>query len=60
MMIYLSDYLSNNNNDVTFYTFSYDNIIFPMKNRVISFTNSKLVSFFKIAYCIRDNDFIII
>ncbi len=60
MMIYLSDFLSNNNNDVTFYTFSYDNTIFPMKNRVISFNNSKLVSFFKIAYRIRDNDFIII
>lgn len=59
-MIYLSNFLSNNNNDVTLYTFSYDNTIFPMKNRVISFNNSKLVSFFKIAYCIKDNDYIFI
>lgn len=60
MMIYLSDFLSKNNNDVTLFTFSYNKQIFPSKNKVIVFKNSKLVSFIKIAYYIRNSDYIII
>jgi len=61
MMIYLSTFLLNNtNNDIIFYTFLYDKTIFPLKHKVISFENSKLVSFFKIAYHIRNYDYIFI
>lgn len=62
MMIYLSNFLSNNNN-VIFYTFSYDKNLFTSNENkflIKSFNNSKLVSFFKIAYFIRNNDYIFI
>ena len=60
MMIYLSTFLSKNNNNVSLYTFSYDRLIFPLDLEVVFFKNSKLVSFFKIAYQIRNCDYIII
>ena len=60
MMIYLSDFLSKNNNNVSFYTFSYDKQIFPLDLKVVYFKNSRLVSFVKIAYSIRNSDFIFI
>lgn len=62
MMIYLSNFLSNNNN-VIFYTFSYDKNLFTSNENkflIKSFNNSKLVSFFKIAYSIRNSDYIFI
>lgn len=62
MMIYLSNFLSNNNN-VIFYTFSYDEKLFPVTENSFSvknFNNFKLVSFIKIAYSIRNSDYIII
>lgn len=62
MMIYLSNFLSNKNN-VIFYTFSYDEKLFPVNENnflVKCFNNTKLVSFFKIAYDIRKSDYIII
>ncbi|MDD2871379.1 MAG: glycosyltransferase family 4 protein [Candidatus Gracilibacteria bacterium] len=60
MMIYLSTFLSKNNNNVSLYTFSYDRLIFPLDLEVVFFKNFKLVSFFKIAYQIRNCDYIII
>ena len=62
MMIYLSNFLSNKNN-VIFYAFSYDEKLFPVTENSFSvkcFNNSKLVSFFKIAYEIRNSDYIFI
>lgn len=62
MMIYLSNFLSKDNN-VVFYTFSYDEMLFPIteNNFLIKyFKNSKLISLVKISYNIRNSDYIII
>lgn len=62
MMIYLSNFLSKDNN-VTFYTFSHDEKLFPLKDnnfKIKSFSKTKLVSFIKISLIIRNSDYIII
>ena len=62
MMIYLSNFLSINNS-VNLYTFSYDKNLFPSNENkflINCFNNSKLFSFFKIAYVIRNSDYIFI
>ena len=84
MMIYLSQFLSKNNN-VTLYTFSYDKFLFPFNSKkdsgsrepgfnnewienkqsfrefwIKAFNNSKLISFIKIAFHIRNCDYIVI
>lgn len=62
MMIYLSNFLSKDNN-VIFYTFYYDEKLFPLNENNFSikyFKNSKLISFLKIAYNIRKSDYIFI
>lgn len=59
MMFYLSNFLSKNNN-VKFYTFSYNENIFPINNKVIYFNNIKIIKILKIAYYIRNSDYIII
>ena len=63
MMIYLSHFLSNKNNDITLYTFSHDEKLFPLieNNFLITiFNNTKLVSLLKIAYELRKYDYVII
>ncbi len=60
MMIYLSNFLSNNNN-VTFYTFSYNKDLFSKnKFEVKYFKLLKILAVFKIAYDIKDKDYIFI
>lgn len=66
MMIYLSNLLQEKNNNIIFYTFSYDKNIFS--NEKINFIIKsyykknilKIFSFFLIAYKIRKSDYIII
>ena len=66
MMIYISNFLHDKNNDVTFYTFSYDDKVFTeekIKFLIKSFYNFKFlkfINFFVIAYKIRKSDFVII
>jgi hypothetical protein len=63
MMIYLSNFLSNKNNDVKLFTFSHDENLFPtVENKflITTFNNPKLVSILKIAYEIRKYDYIFI
>jgi glycosyltransferase involved in cell wall biosynthesis len=62
MMIYLSDLLSETNN-VSFYSFFYDNKLYPKIEysfKIKYFKNSKIISAFKIAYSIRKYDYILI
>ena len=63
MMIYLSNFLSNKNNDVTLFTFSHNEKLFSTSENnflITTFNNSKLVSIFKIAHELRKYDYIII
>jgi len=63
MMIYLSNFLSNKKNDLILYTFSYNKKVFPLEetNFLIKYYNTfKVLSIFKIAYNIRNSDYIII
>ena len=60
MMIYLSNFLSKNN-DVTFYTFKFDSELFSdLTFKVQDFKKSKLISFFKIVYELRKYDYVFI
>jgi hypothetical protein len=59
MMTYLSNFLSKNNK-VVFYTFSYKENIFSINNKVVYFDNIKIIKILKIAYYIKNNDYIII
>ena len=63
MMIYLSNFLKDKNNDVTLYAFSYNKKLFPSNEnnfKINYFNNSKILSIFKIAYAIRKSNYIII
>jgi glycosyltransferase involved in cell wall biosynthesis len=63
MMIYLSQCLSQNNNNIVFYTFSYNDKLFSKTENSFDikyFKNSKIISFFKIAYSIRKFDYVFI
>ena len=66
MMIHLSNFLHKNNNNIIFYTFSYNKKVF-MKDKISFLIKTcfkakilKFINFFVIAYKIRKSDFIII
>ena len=66
MMIFLSNFLQEKNNDITFYNFSYDKNVFSEEAvhfRMKSFYNSKMLKLFNILYIafkIRKSDYVII